>query len=92
MHDVLHADQLAHVRLLGHGLGVPAAQLPEPSQVDGVSVLPVHEAPHAVPDATNTHAPLLSQSVAPHAPPIGVHAAVQQCVPVPLVPQMLFAH
>jgi hypothetical protein len=38
------------------------------------------------------HAPEIVQSFAPHAPPIGLHVAVQQRVPVPLVPQMPFVH
>jgi hypothetical protein len=78
-HDVLHAVALAQIRLFGHAAGVPAAQLPVPLQVDGVSVLPAHDAlPHAVPEATKTHAPAPSQSVAPHVVPVGVHAAAQQ--------------
>jgi hypothetical protein len=48
--------------------------------------LPV--APQLVLLPGNTHAPVASQSVAPHAPPIGLHVAAQQCVPVPATPQL----
>jgi hypothetical protein len=44
-----------------------------------------------VPYATTTHAPVASQSVAPQAP-VAVHAAEQQWVPTPLVPQTLIVH
>ena len=47
--------------------------------------------PQDVPLAGYTHAPEVSQSVAPQLPPV-VHAAVQQCVPVPAGPQMPLAH
>jgi hypothetical protein len=39
-----------------------------------------------------THAPEPLQSVAPQVPAVGEHAAVQQCVPLPLIPQIPFEH
>jgi hypothetical protein len=38
------------------------------------------------------HAPVALQSVAPQVPPVGEHAAVQQCVPAPPTPQTPVVH
>jgi hypothetical protein len=74
-----------------HGTEVPGAHVPLPSHAAGVNVFPVHEPGQLVPDATNVHAPVPLQPVAPHAPPMGEHAAVQQ-LPVPVVPQTPDVH
>jgi hypothetical protein len=66
----------AQAKELGHAVGVPGVQPPEALQALGVSVEPLHEDPQAVP-LGYTHAPLPSQSVAPHAPPTE-HGAEQQ--------------
>ncbi len=63
--------------------GVPAVHVPEPLQVPaGVNVslpVPPHDAePHDVVLPGNTHAPEVLQAVAPQAPPMGSHTAVQQ--------------
>lgn len=65
-----------------------------PLQLCVVSVLPGgHELlPQLVVLLGKMHAPVAVQSVAPHAPPIGLHAATQQWVPVPAVPQTLLEH
>jgi hypothetical protein len=79
---------------LGHAAGAPAVHAPLPSHALIVRVDPGlgQEVAHCVPFATNEQAPVAVQSVAPHAPPIGLQVAVQQRVPVPLVPQMPFVH
>ena len=62
---------------------------PEPLQVPREVSWPlVHVPPQLVPFG-ETQAPVASQSVAPQVPPDGLHAAAQQCVPVPEVPQKL---
>jgi hypothetical protein len=80
-----------HVSAPGHAVGVPAWHVPEPLHVFGTSMFPVHVDPHEVPLAGNTHAPVASQSVAPHVPPV-VHDAAQQWVPEPDGPQTPAAH
>jgi hypothetical protein len=56
-------------------------------------MLPEHDgAPHEVVLPGKTQAPVVSQSVAPHAPVVGLHAAVQQWVPVPETPQTFELH
>jgi hypothetical protein len=72
----------------------PVAQVPEPSQASAaVSTVPLQDAlaPQAVPDTGKLHAPLVSQSVAPQAPPTMLHAALQQ-LPTPVVPQTPLVH
>jgi hypothetical protein len=71
----------------------PMPHDPEPSQVDCVvSFEPMHDAPpHAVVFAGNTHAPVVSQEVAPQGAVVGLHAAVQQ-VPVPETPHTSLWH
>jgi hypothetical protein len=89
----LHAVALAHTKPPGQGVAPPATHEPEPSQVLPVSWPPEHEAaPQRVPLGGKTHAPAELQSVAPHAPPIGLQVAVQQRVPTPDVPQMPLVH
>jgi hypothetical protein len=66
--------------------GVPGAQPPAPLHVPGgVKMLRLQLPPLHCTPVGYVHAPVPSQAVAPHVPPV-VHAAVQQ-LPVPLVPQ-----
>jgi hypothetical protein len=45
-----------------------------------------------VPPPGNMHAPVGEQSVAPQRPPVGLQAAVQHRLPVPLMPQIPLVH
>jgi hypothetical protein len=91
-HAVLHAVRLAQTKPPGQPLGVPATHPPVPLQADAVSWPLPHAVPHDVPLPGNTHAPTASQSLAPQVPAVGLHAAVQQRVPVPLTPQTELVH
>jgi hypothetical protein len=93
-HEPRHAEPLAHLTAPGHALGLPGLHEPDPLHVPaGVSWPFKHEAlPHDVEDDGNMHAPEGSQSLAPHVPPVGLHAAVQQREPVPAMPQTLLVH
>jgi hypothetical protein len=93
---VLHAVALAQTKPPGQAVGLPATQVPEPLQALVVIWPPPHEAvPQLVPLVGNTHAPPALQSVAPQAPPDGLHVEVQQWVPAPpcaTVPQAPLRH
>jgi hypothetical protein len=65
--------------------------VPEPLHVEVVSSPPAHDVAQVVVLPGNTHAPLALHPVAPHVPPVGEHAAVQQ-LPVPEIPQTMLAH
>jgi hypothetical protein len=89
-----HAEPLAHLTAPGHALGLPGLHVPDPLHVPaGVSWPFKQEAlPHEVAGDGKTHAPVASQSVAPHAPFFGLHAAVQQWLPVPFTPHAPLVH
>lgn len=91
---VLHVVASAHPRCWAQGFSVvPLAHAPIPSQCSLVSLSFMHAlaAPHGVFASGRTHAPMPSQSVAPHGPPAIGHSAVQQC-PTPVVPQTPLRH
>jgi hypothetical protein len=82
-HEVLHEVPIWHVRLPGHGVVVPFAQLPAPSQVlAAVSIEPVQEgAPQAVPATAWWHTPPAAQVPSvPHGG-LGAHWPVGAAVP-----------
>lgn len=71
---------------------VAVPQPPAPSQLWVVKVVPAHVVGLHVIAEGKLHAPVPVQSVAPQAPPVGVQAAEQQRVPLPVTPQMPFEH
>src|SRR5271165_5846400 len=89
---VRQLDALAQTRLLGQAVGVPASQAPAPSQLLGVSWLPLQlGVAQAVPFAGKVQAPVLSQAVAPQVASLAEHRAAQQ-LPLPLMPQISETH
>ncbi len=77
----MHAVTLAHTKLPAQGAAAPAVpQLPVPVQAAaGVSWPLLHDAvPQVVVLPGKTHAPVESQSSAPHAPPDGLQGPEQQ--------------
>ena len=95
VHVALHAVMLAQPRFPAQAVGVPGAQVPAPLHVLVVSMPPAHASvPHPVP-LGKEHVPVTLQSVAPHAPPVGLHVAAQQWVPgppSPIVPHWPLVH
>jgi hypothetical protein len=91
-HSVLHEVPSAQTKPPAHGAAVPGTHVPPPSQAPaGVSIAFAHMgAPHVVPLVGYTQAPVPSQSVAPHVPPV-VQPAEQQS-PFPLAPHTFDAH
>jgi hypothetical protein len=73
----------SHAPIPSHVLAVVSELEPMPSEHDA--------ARHVVPLGGNWHTPVVSQPVAPHAPPTGEHAVVQQ-LPVPVVPHTPLEH
>jgi hypothetical protein len=58
-----------------------------------VSVLPLQVVPQpGCGPLGNVHVPLLSQSVAPHELPTGLHWLAQQWKPTPITPQTMLSH
>src|SRR5579871_2398202 len=93
MQDALHDVPFAQMRPPGQDAGVPGAQVPPPLHVGAdVRIDPEQDGLPQVLPFGNRHVPAALQSVAPHAPPIGLQAAVQQWVPVPTVPQTSLEH
>jgi|HubBroStandDraft_5_1064220.scaffolds.fasta_scaffold393613_1 hypothetical protein len=92
VHDDAQVVEVAQPRPFGQ-VEAPPPHVPAPLHVPGdVSTPSLHERdPHAVPLPGYTHAPDVSQSVAPQVPPV-VQAPAQQCVPLPAGPQMSVAH
>lgn len=82
---------MAHLTLPGQG-AEEVMQVPKPLQpVDVVSVPLLHEVgAHEVPLGGKMQSPVVSQPVAPQAPPVG-HATLQQ-FPVPDTPHVPVAH
>jgi hypothetical protein len=90
-HVVLHDVASAQTKPPAQAAGVAAPQLPDPSHVLGVSVLPVQDEPQAVPEVGYPQAPAPSHAVAPHVGLAVLHAAAQQ-LPLPSTSHTPDAH
>ena len=92
LHAVLHDVASAQMKPPAHAALTPAAHEPARHVEACVSIEPVQDAgAHVVDEEGKTHAPDVSQPVAPQVLPTGEHAAAQQ-LPVPETPQTPLVH
>ncbi len=92
VHDVRQEVASLQMKPPAHAVGRPAMQPPAELQLLTVSIPAAHDVPHVAVDVGYMQAPpAAEQSVAPHVPPV-TQAAAQQCVPVPVAPQLPRRH